>query len=151
NTATFGAQLGRLKCFSGHGEEALEPIERALDIAEALWLPEVLSQALNTEAVILVARGRQKEGLALLRYALEVALENEESSAALRAYFNLIDTLARADRHQEATDLLRDGLALSRRLGNRYWEWALLGQAYPLYAVGEWDEVLAMISSVPEE
>ena len=151
NTATVAAQLGRLKFFSGHKEEALEPLERALDIAEASLLPEVLSQALNTKGVILVARGRQQEGLALMRYALDVARDNEESAASLRAYFNLVDTLARIDRNHEAADLLRDGLTLARRLGNRYWEWALLGQVYPLYAAGEWDEVLDKIGSVPEE
>jgi class 3 adenylate cyclase/tetratricopeptide (TPR) repeat protein len=151
STATVAHQVGRLKFFSGHGEVSLDPIERALEIAEALWLPEVLSQALNTKAIILVARGRQKEGLALLRYALEVALENEESAAALRAYFNLIDTLGRADRHQEGADLVREGLVLARKLGNRYWEWALLGQVYPLFAVGEWDDVLEQLASVPED
>jgi class 3 adenylate cyclase/tetratricopeptide (TPR) repeat protein len=151
NTATVAHQVGRLKFFSGHGEESLEPIERALEMAEALWLPEVLSQALNTKAIIITARGRQKEGLALLRYALEVALENEESAAALRAYFNVVDTLARADRHQEATELVSEGLMLARKLGNRYWEWALLGQMYPLFAVGEWDEVIEKLQLVPED
>ena len=38
--------------------------------------------------------GGKLEGLALLRYALEVALEHDKPSAALRAYFNLADTLA---------------------------------------------------------
>jgi class 3 adenylate cyclase/tetratricopeptide (TPR) repeat protein len=151
STATVAHQVGRLKFFSGHGEESLDPVERALEIAEALLLPEVLSQALNTKAIILVARGRQKEGLALLRYALEVALENDESSAALRAYYNLIDTLARLDRHQEASELVREGLVLARRLGNRYWEWALLGQVYPIFAVGAWDEVLEKLGTVPED
>jgi class 3 adenylate cyclase/tetratricopeptide (TPR) repeat protein len=151
STATVAHQVGRLKFFSGHWENSLEPIERALEIAEALWLPEVLSQALNTKAIILVARGRQREGLALLRYALEVALENDESAAALRGYYNLIDTLARVDRHQEGSELVREGLVLARKLGDRYWEWALLGQVYPLFAVGEWDEVLEKLESVPED
>ena len=60
------------------------------------------------------------EGLALLRYALEVALEHDKPSAALRAYYNLADSLSQVDRYEEADATVRDGLALARRVGNRY-------------------------------
>jgi ATP/maltotriose-dependent transcriptional regulator MalT len=125
-------------------------VETALDMAEALSLPEVLSQALNTKAIILIAHERPREGLALLRYALEVALEHDKPSAALRAYYNLADSLARGDRFEESADMARDGLAFARRVGNRYWEWSFLAQMYAPFALGEWDEVLAMRSQLPE-
>ena len=35
----------------------------------------------------------------------------------------------RADRYEEAADSVRDGLALARRVGNRYWETCLLASA----------------------
>ena len=149
--AALAAQLGRFLFFAGEKDLAFERIEAALDLAEALSLPEILSQALNTKAIMLVARDRLQEGLAVLRYALEVALEHEKPSASLRAHYNLADTLARADRYEEAADCVRDGLALARRVGNRYWEWILLGQVYPLFALGRWDEVLAVTTELPEE
>ena len=45
-------------------------------------------------------------------------------------------------------DTVRDGLAQSRRVGNR-WEMAFLGQIYPFFATGEWDEALAMVAELP--
>jgi tetratricopeptide (TPR) repeat protein len=149
--AALAAQLGRFLFFAAETNLAFNRIETALDLAEALLLPEVLSQALNTKGMILSARDRHNEALALLRYALDVALEHDKPSAALRAYYNLADTLARADRYEEAADQVRDGLALARRVGNRYWEWLLLGQTYPLFALGRWDEVLAVTRELPEE
>jgi len=150
--ATLAAQLGRFLFFSGKPELALERTEAALEVAEALWLPEVLSQALNTKAVILYSsRARRREGLALLRYALEVALEHDIPSSALRAYYNIADLAAQSDGYKEAREYVRTGLELARRVGNRYQEWLFIGQAYPLLVLGEWDRVLELASSLPED
>ena len=149
--ASLAAQLGRFLFFAGETELALQRIETALEIAEALSLPEILSQALNTKSIILTGRGRKLEALVLLRYALDVALEHDRPSAALRAYYNLADTLCHHDRYEEAETAVREGLALARRVGNRVWEWAFLGQVYPLFALGRWDEAQAMVSELPEE
>ena len=54
--AALAAQLGRFAFFAGETELAVQRIEAALDIAEALLLPEVLSQALNTKGAMLAAR-----------------------------------------------------------------------------------------------
>jgi class 3 adenylate cyclase/tetratricopeptide (TPR) repeat protein len=149
--AALAAQLGRFMFFHGDLELAQQRVETALDMAEALSLPEVLSQALNTKAIILVSYERPKEGLTLLRYALEVALENDKPSAALRAYFNLADSLARSDRFEDAAHAAREGLALARRVGNRYWEWSFMAQVYPLFALGEWDEAIQMRRELPDQ
>jgi len=148
--AALAAQIGRFMFFHGDLALARERVEMALDMAEALSLPEVLSEALNTKAIILIAHERPREGLTLLRYALEVALEHDKPSAALRAYYNLADSLARGDRFEEGAETARDGLALARRVGNRYWEWSFMAQMYAPFALGEWDEVLAMRSGLPE-
>ena len=147
--ATLAAQLGRLLFFSGDAEVAAERIEVALEIAETQGLPETLSQALITKSIILISRARRLEALALLRYALDVALEHEIPSAALRAYYNLADAGIRADAYQEAVDSVTKGLAVARRVGNRYWEWQFLGQVYPFEALGMWDEVLEMTRALP--
>jgi tetratricopeptide (TPR) repeat protein len=129
----------------------MERIESALELAEGLALPETFSQALNTKAILLISHGRKLEGLALLHYALAVALEHDKPSAALRGYFNLADSLSQADRYEEAELCVRDGLAFSRRVGNRYQELLFLGQSYALFALGKWDEALEWAEDLPED
>lgn len=149
--AALAAQIGRFMYFAGQSDLALERLDRALEIAEILSLPETIAQALNTKGVVLFTRGRKIEGLALIRKALDVALEHEKPSAALRAYYNLADMAVQMDRAREGADLAREGLALARRVGNRYWEWSFLGLAYPLFALGDWDEVVTGEEGLPEE
>ena len=147
--ATLASQLGRFLYFSGHADEGAARLEVALDLAEAQDLPEILSMALNTKGVTLIGGGRAREGIALVRFALDVALEHEIPSAALRAYYNLADAMTHKDEAREGAELVRAGLAFARRLGNRFWEWSFLAQVYPLYVLGEWDEIIAMIDSIP--
>ena len=99
DVATLAAQSARIHHFAGNAETAMERIEFALEIAEEQVLPEVLSQALNTKALLLhraAARGR-----ALLREALEIALEHDLVFAALRAYNNLMVVCYQMDRREE--------------------------------------------------
>ena len=149
--AVLAAQLGRFLFFSGEVDTAIDRIEVALELAEAYDLPEVLSAALNTKALTLIARERRREGAALMRHALEIALDHELPSAALRAYYNLADVAIHADAAQDGQEFVMSGLALARRVGNRYWEWSFLAQTYPLLVLGEWDEVLDMSSSLSDE
>lgn len=149
--AALAAQLGRFTFFAGDPERANERIEKALFIAEALDLPEVLSQAMTTKALILYSLERPKEGMALLGTALDIALEHDKPSAALRAYNNLADLTQNADRYAESTRYLEEGLSLARRVGNRYWESILLGFAYPRFAMGHWDDAIAMMGELPPE
>jgi predicted ATPase/class 3 adenylate cyclase len=151
DVAELAGQLARHLYFAGRIDAAEERVEQALDVAEALFLPEVLSHALNTKALVRLAQGHRREGLALMRYALDIALEHDLAGAALRAYYNLADSVAHADRYHEALELVRSGLALARRVGNRNWELNLLGQMYPLLALGEWDDLLAHAAQMPEE
>ena len=149
--AALAAQIGRFMFFAGQSDLALERLDRALEIAEMLSLPETIAQALNTKGVVLSSRGRLTEGLALIRTALDLAVDHDKPSAALRAYYNLADISVQMDRAHEAAALAQDGLALARRVGNRYWEWALLASAYPLFALGDWDEVVAREERLPDE
>src|SRR5207302_5414162 len=150
--AMLAAQLGRLEFFAGRTEQAAERTDRALEIAEGLWLPEVLSQALNTQGLILYAgHERRRQGYALIKYALEVALENDLPAAAHRAYFNLADLAAQNDRYAEAREYVELGLALNRRLGYRQNEWMFLGQIYGFYGSGLWDTAIEMTDQIPKE
>ncbi len=147
--AQLAAQLGRYSYFGGESASGLERIDRALEIAEAFDIPEVLSEALNTKSLILLNDGRWNEAMALLRHALAIALQHDKPSAAMRAYNNLVDFADATDRYADADQLVREGLALSRRVGNRYWESSLLGHVYPKYSLGLWDELVASLDEIP--
>jgi class 3 adenylate cyclase/tetratricopeptide (TPR) repeat protein len=151
SVAALAAQAGRFLFFAGRTELALTRIEYALELAEALDLPEVLAEALNTRATIISSAGRSHESQLLLRDAIEIALEHDKPSPALRAYYNLADELDTRDRYEDALAVTREALAYARRVGHRYWERALLGLGYPLYALGEWDELLANQARLQDE
>ena len=126
-----------------------ERVETALALAERLWLPDVLSQALNTSGLIALAKGRPETAVGLTRHALEVALEHDRPTAALRAYLNLGEALARRDRYEEALVHYDDGLTLARRVGDRVWERFLLVEScYPLLLIGRWDEADTRLAEV---
>ena len=140
--AMLGAQLGRFRWFTGDAEGAVEPIEFALEIGESLFLPEVLSEALNTKHLIRKAQGRREEALALLRHALRLAREHDLSSAMFRAQYNLAFNIGAADRYEEAMRLDKEGLELARRRGDRAWEVAFLGHVREnLFFLGRWEEL----------
>jgi hypothetical protein len=101
--------------------------------------------------MILSNSGRVGEAGALVRYALEVALEHDIPSAALRGFNNVADLEARSDRDEQAAAGYRDGLALARRVGSRQQEWMFVAQTYPLYALGRWDEALEGAGEVPDD
>ena len=56
--ADLQAWLGTALLFSGHSTEATEPIERALTLSQHYELPETLSRALSSRAVLLLWLGR---------------------------------------------------------------------------------------------
>jgi predicted ATPase/class 3 adenylate cyclase len=149
--AQLAAQLGRFTFFNGDTERAMEWIERALEIAEALDLQETLSEGLNTKALILLTLGRASEATGLMRHALAIAQEHDKPTAALRAYNNNADLSDYEDRYAEADRSVVEGLSLARRVGNWYWESSLLGHVYPKYALGRWDDLVASLDEIPPD
>jgi class 3 adenylate cyclase/tetratricopeptide (TPR) repeat protein len=141
--AEAAAEVSRLSFFMGRTDDALEYIERALPIAEELFLPELLSMALNTKSLIVRTQGRPQEGMALLRHALYLALEYDAAGAAMRAYNNLSSTLDNQSGYSEMEDLNERGLALARKVGHQGWEAKFLSGRVPLLVVlGRWEEAL---------
>src|SRR5437763_6068770 len=68
--ATLAAQLGRLHWFRGNVARAAERVESALEVAETLWLPEIVAQALITKSIVADTMGRSEESIALVKHAL---------------------------------------------------------------------------------
>ncbi len=149
--ALLAAQLARFRFLLDDLDGALEPLDFALEIAESLLVPAVVSDALNTKGLIVTLQGRREEGLALVRHALDHALEHDLAEDALRAYFNLSFLTAGRDRIEEASRLDELGRDLARRRGNRQWEEAFEGhlRGNRLF-LGEWDRVEAPLEELQE-
>jgi len=147
--ALLAVQSARALYFSGRIDEAMTRNELALEIAEALELPYVLSHGLNTKALRYTEHGRREEGMLLMRHALEVALAHDLAEPAIRAYINLNALASAQDRIRDALDLSRAGAELARRIGERPGEDILLTWTVGhLFALGEWDEATARLEQV---
>ena len=72
---------------------------------------------MNTKGLIASSNGRPEEALGLIRRSLEIALENDTPSAALRAYANLANEMFERDRYDESTRLDLDAIALAHGSG----------------------------------
>jgi tetratricopeptide (TPR) repeat protein len=141
--AALAAQLGRCRWFMGDAEGATAPLEFALEIAESLYLPGVLSEALNTKHLLLGAHGRKQEGQALLRHSLRIAQEHDLPSATFRAQFNLAFVIAGQDRFEEALQIDEEAFELSQnKRGDRAWGRAFLGHIQEnSFILGRWDRL----------
>jgi class 3 adenylate cyclase/tetratricopeptide (TPR) repeat protein len=131
---------GRLSHFLGERERAWDRVERALEIAEALVATEVLVDALNTKSLLLLSTKRYQEGLALLDRAIAIARENGHAFAGFRAINNRCVALGYQDRFAEAFAQAQEGLAVSRRGGQRTSEQQMLGQiGFYGWLLGKWE------------
>ena len=84
-------------------QDAAPRLETALELAEALRLPEVFAQALTSKSILYTYRNRLEEAGILLEGALARALEHDLHAAAVRAFNNLAVTLESLDRYAEAS------------------------------------------------
>ncbi|TMK16604.1 MAG: zinc-ribbon domain-containing protein [Actinobacteria bacterium] len=141
---------GRILFFLGRLDDAWDRLEVALRTAEAMWLPDVLSEALNTKALVLSARDRPEESLALLTRSLELAREGDVPHSALRAYSNLSNHMMELERWDDAGAYQEEGGKLAERVGFRSSWWFLQQHVgFRLMARGRWDEMLAMVEALP--
>ncbi|MGE5227269.1 MAG: AAA family ATPase [Planctomycetaceae bacterium] len=150
DVAVLAAQLGRMRYFHARDRDdllaSMAATERALEIAEQEAIAGVLSDAMNTKGLILGSLDRWEEGFALLRVALEIALANDETWPAIRAYINLSNETWQRDERERARAYVGAGLALAERTG--YWApwWFLRGhEASYLMWVGRWDELSSLV------
>ena len=144
DVAAVAAQLGRFLALNTQLDAATPHLERALELAEALKLRDVFTQALTTKAVVLNRRNRLEEARILLDGALKIALDNDIPGAALRTSNNLAVIYESSDRYADALALSERAAAIARRVGDRVWESQLFaGPISSLVLLGRWDEALA--------
>ena len=149
SVALLAAEAARIHMFEGDTAKALERVEMALAIAEDLVLPRVLSEALNTKALLL--KRHPHEGRGLMREALAIALDHDLLVEALRAYNNLIVIETEADRPHEAAKHVRAGYDLARARGQTHYtiSFGLTGLVSELLEQGRYDEAFALAEQLP--
>jgi tetratricopeptide (TPR) repeat protein len=149
--AMLMAQAGRLHYFRGELEIAATWIDRALDVAEKMVFPEVLSHALNTKSLIIKAQGHDEESLALLKHALDIALEHDlPTSATGRALNNLADFLLTRGSAEEALGYDLRNAELSLRRGDRIGQFmSAIHIFFDNFELGRWDEAISLASGFP--
>jgi class 3 adenylate cyclase len=146
------AQLGRFLVLNNQNEEAAPWLERALELAEALRLPEVFCQALTSKAILYESRDRLEEARILVEGALERALANDLHAAATRAFNNLAVNHESADRFRDAAETCDRAMELARRVGDRNAEHNFVYGPISAFALlGEWDEALSRQSDAEIE
>jgi tetratricopeptide (TPR) repeat protein len=151
DVAAVEAQLGRFLTLDSQLDAAETHLELALELAEALKLPEVLTQALTTKGAVLGRRNRLEEARILLDGALTLALEHDIPAAAIRASNNLAVVYEASDRYADALMISDHAAAVARRVGDRNWEAMLFaGPISTLVLLGRWDEALAREAEMNE-
>ena len=139
----------RLRYFLGDYETAAERVERALEIADALVVPDVLVDALNTKNLVLQARGRAEESLALLERAVAIGREQPPTRAYTRALYNLSYHMQSRDQYEDSLAVDREGVEVSRRRGERAEEQMVNGHsAFSLMVLGRWDEAFELVAEI---
>ena len=149
DVALLAAEAARIHMFQGDIETALARVQTALTIGEDLVLPRVLSEALNTKALLLKSHPHESRGL--MREALAIALDHDLLASSLRAYNNLVVIENDADRPHEASRYARAGYELARARGQTQFVLgfgltALVGE---LLEQGSHDEAFAFAEQLP--
>ena len=125
----------------GEARKSTEMVDRALEMAERLDLPEVVMDALITGGYGKTMLGRLREGEALLRGVLALASAANMRISELRAY-NALCWCLQTTRPREAMSVAEAGLDLARRLGMLDHEATLIANfcEFAFYS-GEWNRV----------
>ena len=145
DVAFAAAQLGRFLVLNQQHDLAAPRLEVALELAEALRLPEVFAQALTSKSLLYSQREPARGG----RVSCSRARSSEPSTTTctpprLRAMNNLAVVHESSDQYAEAAAISDRGLELARRVGDRVWEELfLLGPISALVLLGRWDAALA--------
>ena len=150
--ALLAARMSLAYWTAGDLERAAERAEFALDIAEANGYMQAVAIALGAKAAVAHGRGHSEEALGLVRHELAIALEHDLAEEASGAYFILSDSSFQRDRYADALDYLHESLGLTRKVGNRPYEWSILAEmTYALFMTGRWDEALEVMEGLTEE
>lgn len=100
--------IGRLHMLASNYDQAIEWCKRAIQLADTFQVLDVRVNALNTMGVAKIQLGQDEDGFAVMREALQLAMEHEFVGDALRTYHNLCELLVGFGKYEEARQALAD-------------------------------------------
>ncbi len=121
-------RLGNALLFTGELDRGGELIERALDMGEALGLPEILVFGWSGKGVWM-SPGRRREAEMLLQAAADLALEQGLLDRASVSFGNLSDQSFQYDAYAAALVHLDRVREIAQQAGDRPNEWFVLQRA----------------------
>jgi class 3 adenylate cyclase/predicted ATPase len=147
--AVLLAHLSRVLMRSASYPRAVEVADQALALAERLNLDQIVAEAFINKGSSLDFMGRRREAAAIQQVALAMARAGGWITTELRAANNLAAGLL-GDEPRRANEIVREGIALGRRVGNRTMTIFLVGSlGYWAYLTGDdWDGALAAVEEV---
>jgi DNA-binding NarL/FixJ family response regulator/predicted negative regulator of RcsB-dependent stress response len=136
------SKLVRVLVLLGRHDDCRERGQEALALVRRLGARALESELLNSLGLSAAILGRQDEGFALMREALEVAQEASDPECVSIAYHNLSSLLGSYGRFEEAVSVALEGAEASRRLGVElsYGLFAICNAAENLVDLGRFDE-----------
>jgi ATP/maltotriose-dependent transcriptional regulator MalT len=137
--------IARTSTLRGHYREALREGERAREVAEAVGLPVIVGEVLNTLGMANIAVGEVETGEALLREAISLAREQQDLDDLGTAYSNLADFLNLAGRTRDALAVIEEGQREVRARVGRYFAWMTMTHSVLAFEAGEWDTARANV------
>jgi predicted ATPase len=141
--AAVAAELGRIHRLLGELELASERIDQAVGMADALDLPDVLCNALNTRSGLLHRFGQDGDAVPVLERALAIARKNNLGGPILRTLYNLSFELGVWDREVEARAVNLEGLEIARAGGFESYETDFIMNLAAIDVIlGDWDAAL---------
>jgi len=141
------ANLAARRMMAARHEEAIEAARRARSIAATQSAPDVISDALDTEAVSAFYLGRDWAGL--MERALRIALDQDLHAAAGRAYCNFYWLQCHQRRFAEGEWVYADGIVYcDERDITTYATFLRSERTKMLEQTGRWDEALALSQEI---
>jgi tetratricopeptide (TPR) repeat protein len=141
-------EIGRSLLFVQRFDDAMEPLEAALRISQALGLEDALCRALATKGTLYTFVSRWREAELLLEASAEIARERGLRDELHRAQANLGNVRMVRDL-PDAREPLEESLAITRRAGGHAEEsLAAANLSYVLFLTGDWDGVERLGSEV---
>ncbi|MFZ0388775.1 MAG: AAA family ATPase [Solirubrobacteraceae bacterium] len=143
------AWLARMRLLRGNFQDAVADGEHALELAVDAGDRESESNLLNTLGMAKSHLQELDEGVALLRRAIDVAVEADDLDGISYAYANLADMLGLAGRNREALAVAHEGLErLPRRFARRQ-DWMQLTVSEQAFECGDWTAARDALEQTP--
>ena len=143
------AWLARTRFLRGRFREAAADGELALATAVAAGDRVAETEVLNTLGMARVALRQVQEGVALLRRAIQTAIDNDDPDSLATAYSNLADMLSVAGCTEDALATAHESLERTPRADARSRNWMTLTLSEMAFEAGEWDTARACLSASP--